>query len=357
MPVPTLQKILALAEGGATVLFVDQLPQDVPGLAKLDERRSQFKQSISRINFAGSEGGARSATLGSGKALLGASIDGLLEKAGVARESIAGDQVQVIRRKTDEGYSYFIASLGTRTIDGWTPLARPCKSAVILDALSGRTGVAAVREGANGAEVYLQIEPGQSVIVRTFTSRVVEGQKWSYTRPTGQSFDLAGFWQIQFIEGGPAFPSSIRTNRLDSWTTLGTDDAKRFAGTARYRMEFDRPNGVTGPCLLDLGDIREAAQVKLNSTDLGVAWSLPFKLNIPANLLRDRGNILEIDVTNLTANRVRDLDIRGVNWRIFKEINYVNIDYKPFDAASWPIAQSGLLGPVRLVPLRDATPK
>ena len=51
-----------------------------------------------------------------------------------------------------------------------------------------------------------------------------------------------------------------------------------------------------------------------------------------------------------TAALIRDLEQRGVAWKNFHEINFVNVHYKPFDAADWPLQPSGLLGPVRLVP-------
>jgi hypothetical protein len=50
----------------------------------------------------------------------------------------------------------------------------------------------------------------------------------------------------------------------------------------------------------------------------------------------------------VAANRIRDLDRRGVNWKIFKDINLVNVDYQPFDASNWPLTDCGLLGPVTL---------
>ena len=62
--------------------------------------------------------------------------------------------------------------------------------------------------------------------------------------------------------------------------------------------------------------------------------------------------MLEIEVTNVAANRIRDMDQRKVPWRIMHEINFVNIDYKPFDASNWPLHESGLLGPVRLIPVQ-----
>ena len=67
--------------------------------------------------------------------------------------------------------------------------------------------------------------------------------------------------------------------------------------------------------------------------------------------LKPKGNLLEVEVTNVSANRIRDLDRRKVAWRTFTDINFVNIDYKPFDASNWPLTDSGLLGPVRLVPV------
>jgi hypothetical protein len=64
--------------------------------------------------------------------------------------------------------------------------------------------------------------------------------------------------------------------------------------------------------------------------------------------LKPRGNILEVEVTNFSANRIRDLDRRGVKWKTFYDINFVNLEYKPFDASGWPLYESGLLGPVTL---------
>jgi hypothetical protein len=46
-----------------------------------------------------------------------------------------------------------------------------------------------------------------------------------------------------------------------------------------------------------------------------------------------------------------------VDWKVMKEINLVNLRYQPFDASDWAVAPSGLLGPVRLVPLRVVRPR
>jgi hypothetical protein len=82
---------------------------------------------------------------------------------------------------------------------------------------------------------------------------------------------------------------------------------------------------------------------------------LPFRVRV-GGALRPGANTLEIEVTNLAANRVRDLDRHGVPWKTFHDANVVNVDYKPFDASAWPLRDSGLLGPVTLRRLRRIAP-
>ena len=167
---------------------------------------------------------------------------------------------------------------------------------------------------------------------------------------------------MEFLKAGPKLPvpfeppAPVRLPALRSWTELGDPALAGFAGTARYRIEFDAPQKRADAWLLDLGDVREAARVSLNGEPVGNAWSLPFTLRLPGNL-RPRGNLLEIEVTNLPANRIRDLDLRKVDWKVMKEINLVTLRYKPFDASGWQPAPSGLLGPVRLVPLGVVRPR
>ena len=95
--------------------------------------------------------------------------------------------------------------------------------------------------------------------------------------------------------------------------------------------------------------------MKLNGRDVGTLWSRPFHLRV-GEALQPGTNTLEIEVTNLAANRVRDLDRRGVPWKTFHDANVVNIDYKPLDASAWPLRDSGLLGPVTLRRLRAVAP-
>ncbi|MCP4313650.1 MAG: hypothetical protein GY790_20545 [Bacteroidetes bacterium] len=142
--------------------------------------------------------------------------------------------------------------------------------------------------------------------------------------------------------------------KLHSWTDF-TPRTEAFSGTARYRMEFENPDPEVTHWLLDLGDVRESARVRINGQSLGCLWSVPF--SVETNLLQEGSNTLEIEVTNLSANRLRALERSGTEWKIFYEINMVNRHYEEFDASIWDPMPSGLLGKVTLTPLNKKVPR
>lgn len=233
-------------------------------------------------------------------------------------------------------------------------LGTQAKSAVLFDPLSDdRQGKASLIQNADGStSAYLQLEPGESVVLRTFTDRVISGPSWKYFRAASEGQLLTGTWKIQFVEGGPELPKSIETVKLDSWTRLGDDEARRFAGTARYTLTFKAPSESANDWLLDLGRTCETARVRLNGHEIAHLWAAPFQTRV-GQWLHPGSNSLELDVTNLAANRIADLDRRKVPWKYFYDANVVGKDYRPLDASGWPLFDSGLLGPVKLIPLKS----
>ena len=95
----------------------------------------------------------------------------------------------------------------------------------------------------------------------------------------------------------------------------------------------------------------------LEEKGVGKINRLPISIRILLENLRPKGNRLEVEVTSLSANRIRDLDRRKVQWKIFHDINFVSLDYKPFDASQWPLREAGLLGPVVLRAATRLDPK
>lgn len=123
-------------------------------------------------------------------------------------------------------------------------------------------------------------------------------------------------------------------------------------GTGGYTTTFVVENPAAAEdWLLSLGDVRESARVRINGREVATLWAVPYRCFI-GPYLRPGKNTLEVEVTNLPANRIADMDRRGVKWRIFKDINMAALGYKKGTYAGWQPVPSGLLGPVRIVPVR-----
>lgn len=341
MPVETLARLLELAEAGATVIFDGRLPDDVPGLGRLEERRAKFTALKSSLDWRDSKrAGVREARRGRGRVLVGAAEDAL-EYAGIRRESLTDTPgLQYVRRIDGEVRDYFLANRGTQAIARWLPLAHAARYAFVMDPMSGATGRVPLRRG----QVYVQLQPGESLFLRLANRPDDRAPAWTWRRPAGTPAPLTGQWRVEFIEGGPEKPPAAALSKLVSWTEFAGEAGERFGGTARYTLTFDAP---AGEWFLDLGSVAESAQVKLNGRGLGTLFGPRWR--VFAGRLQPSGNRLEIEVTNVAANRIRDLDRRKVVWRVFHDANVVNTAYKPFDASLWPVRPSGLLGPVTLV--------
>jgi hypothetical protein len=350
MPETTLQKLIALAGHGATILFENQLPSDVPGLGNLTKRRGKFQKQIARLRF--ESGAVRRARIGQGAFLVGTNLATLLPAAGVVREPGVDLGLRFVRRTQAEGWHYFIVNRGDKTVEGWVTLGTRARSALILDPrFDSRIGLAALKSDGGATRVYLQLQPGESLILRTFTDKTVAAAPWTCFQGAGEPQTISGSWKVRFIEGGPELPAGFETEELASWTTRDDARLKRFAGTARYTIEFEKPAAGADDWLLDLGRVCDSARVRLNGEEAGALWCPPFEIAV-GKFLKPGKNLLEIEVTNLAANRIRDLDERKVNWKYFYDINVVSRNYKLLDASTWPLRDSGLLGPVVLKPVR-----
>ena len=188
--------------------------------------------------------------------------------------------------------------------------------------------------------------------------------------------EIAGPWELAFPPNWGA-PPSITLDKLVSWTEVSDPGVKYFSGTAVYRKVFDlAPEGrsqksvksiltsALSPRLwLDLGDLKNIAEVKLNGKDLGILWKPPFRVDV-TDALRDGSNELEIRVTNLWPNRLigdeqlpEDREWEGLHLKAWPQWL---LDGKPsptgrFTFTTWhhwkkddALLPSGLFGPVTL---------
>jgi hypothetical protein len=351
MPADVLAKLLDLARQGANIVFVDAYPSEVPGFSDLESRRSEFEKSLKILpKVAFSQTVVN--TFGKGKIITGSDYASALAATGVAPEVLKSEfQLQAIRRSNETGHHYFISALKSTATDAWIPLAVPARSALFFDPMTGERGKAAVRQNNGKAEIRIQLASGQSLILKTFSNEDIDFQSWNYLGEWGQPLVLNADWTLQFIESTPKIEGIFNLKNVASWTTLDVPEARINMGTALYRKVFNLNKGEVTNWLLDLGDVRETARVRVNGQEAGTLWAVPFRMNI-GHLLIEGENTLEIEVTSLPANRIAEMDRHGVEWRIFKEINIVDIHYKKTGYGHFPVMPAGLNSDVKLIPIK-----
>lgn len=350
-PVETVETLESLAEAGVTVGFEGGIPDDVPGLADLEVRRDRLAALRDRIDPV-EEGDAATARPGDGRVLVGDTTDVLAHTDARREPLVDGTGLQFVRRAFEGGTHYFVVNAGEDPIDEWVPISVDAAAVAKLDPMTDEKTPAAHREHETGTEVYLQLEPGESVVLRAFEADVLDGEPRGYwTR--GDPVTIEGPWTVEFIRGGPERPPGAELDELVSWTEL-SDLHERFGGTACYETTFDRPSGESDHWQLDFGTVHDSATVWLEGEELGTAIDAPYRL--PVDSL-EATNTLRVEVTNHAANRIRDLDRRGVDWKRFEDINFVDREYEPFDASEWNLRPAGLLGPVRLIPRERFLPR
>ncbi|MDP4278748.1 MAG: glycosyl hydrolase family 2, partial [Bacteroidota bacterium] len=351
------------------------LPDDVPGLSQLQQRQAMLKNCLADYRLSPFVSSYFGKPFQKGRVMYGNCLQDMLEQVPCTHEDLVSVcQANFIRRKTEDGYIYFVALQKNRPIDQWVSLGVAARSVLFFNPLTGEKGKARLRISNGLAQVYLQLKPGQSMIIRTYNQEDVAEPLYPVYQREGIDFlnatqpvigmatnkqpkrakivNLHGKWTFRFTEGDPAIPGTfIMRGTPVSWTDLPVKASTVYAGTGRYTLKFKLTGVKADDWRLNLNGLAESARVYLNGQYAGEVWSLPYTLNVGRFLKPGKANLIEIDVTNLPANRIADYDRRGVKWRIFKEINFVDVTYNKTLYDKWPIMPSGLTRPISLEPL------
>ncbi len=259
--------------------------------------------------------------------------------------------LKAIRRSNHDGHHYFIANLTPNDIEADVPLAVDFKSATLFDPMTGNIRPATIKAG---GKVHLSLRSGESIILKTATSAAAASGETAAAAQTAtaalprEEIEIDTPWTLTFTDEAPRVAEAYHLNKLQTWETLG-DSVAVTMGTGVYTTTFSlSKQQAARQWQIELGDVRESARVYINNVYLGCAWAVPFVLDCGTALQKGK-NTLRIEVTNLPANRISDLDRRGVLWRKMKEINVVDINYKKTTYADWQPMPSGLNSPVKLV--------
>jgi hypothetical protein len=338
----TLNKMIQMASNGAKVIF-QALPKDVPGLNNLEARRAQLKASLAKLTFTDGANGIKQFKIGSGLILLTNDVQNALKAIAVNRETLTDTGLQFIRRKTTTGKYYYLVNHTAKDIDTDLALNEEGK-VLIMDPQSSAVGLAAIKD----KKVRVQLKSGESLFLKVERSGTIN-TPWVYLNKAANAINLNQLWALHFTAGGPALPADQKLTKLVSWTTLSDPKLQAFSGTGVYTSSFNLSSKSAKEYLLNLNQVDESARVWINEQEVGILWSIPFQARV-GKYLKTGNNTIKIEVVNLMANRIRDMDLKKIQWRNYHEINFVNINYKDFDASSWNVMPSGLIGPVTITP-------
>lgn len=161
----------------------------------------------------------------------------------------------------------------------------------------------------------------------------------SHTKPTTTETELLTItnpWQVSFGN------KVLTMNTLSSWHENSDPDLKYFSGTATYKNVFNSPTGGEGG-FLNLGNVKNIAEVVVNGKNLGTVWKKPFKIDL-GDALKAGENTIEIKVTNLWVNRLIGDAQPNATKTTFTTM--------PFYRGQEPLLPSGLLGVVKIVTVK-----
>ena len=335
MTLAALRRIAALAEGGA--LIVGPAPEGSPSLSDVDA--AEYRALVGRL-WAGSGDTA----VGKGRVIASTDIEAALAKAGVAPDLRTDADVAFVHRRwaasaTQTGDSYFLLNRQQTPQSFEAHFRITGKAPQLWHAETGTTEPVSYRieNGETVVPLTLAAEESVHVVFAQNTTAPALAVKKAAPAPLAP---IEGAWEVAFQPGRGA-PAHATLPALAPLNANADAGIAHFSGIATYTRDFTTPRGWKPgqPLWLNLGEVRELAQVSVNGRDVGTAWHAPYRLDIAAAAHKGR-NHLEIRVANLWVNRLIGDAQKGAT-----KITYTAM---PTYRADAPLRASGLIGPVVL---------
>ena len=333
MSLAVLRKIRDMVEAGAAV--VGPRPVDSPSLA---DDQGEFHAIADKLWGPGA---------GKGKVFGGRTIAEALAGLGAApdleytrpREDTS---LRFVHRALPDGDLYWVVNGNTRPETLEASFRVTGKEPELWHAETGLVEPASYLIANGRTIVPLRLTPDDAVFVIFRKAATTP----SHALPNPVTTELAtitGPWDIAF-QAGRGAPATLHLEKLMSWNESSDPGVKYFSGTATYSKTIEAPAEWFKPgakLCLDLGDVKNLAEVSVNGRSLGVVWKTPFRVDA-TSALKPGANTLEIKVANLWVNRLIGDKQPGVT----KTYTYTPVEFYKADT---PLLPSGLLGPVKIV--------
>lgn len=338
MPLNVLKKIRHLVNAGAIV--VGPKPTDSPSNS---DNQAKFKAIADQLWGPGE--GTRK--VGKGQVFAGQTAADALQALEVSPDfehtkPQSDTAVAYVHRKISDGDIYFVHNRKNRAENVEVTFRVAGNAPELWDAVTGEIKPAAYSAANGRTTVPLNLDPNESVFVVFRKPGSARGRRLPRVTETPVG-TIDGSWTVAFQPNRGA-PASITLDKLSAWNEHSDPGVKYFSGTATYTKTIQAPAGwfATGTkMMLDLGDVKNIAEVTVNGTSAGVLWVPPFQADV-TGALKPGPNTLEIKVTNLWPNRlIGDLQPNATKKYTWTSLNVLRADS--------PLLPSGLLGPVRVL--------
>jgi hypothetical protein len=345
-----LRKVAALVEAGATV--VGSRPTRSPSLKDYPACDREVQALADKVwgqrGDTGEAGGSTAAgehSYGNGRVIWGKSIEEVLRGNGVLPDlTCASGHFDFIHRTTAGADLYFVSNNADSLARGACTFRVSGRQPELWNPMTGeiRDAAAFTPTGDRRTTVPLELGPRGSlfVVFRKPIPLSVNGDKRGNFPAFSTFQEIKGAWTVKFDPkwGGPA---SVELPELVDWTAWLDDGIKYYSGKATYLKSFDLNfQGRGNEIYLNLGELKNVAEVRLNGKDLGVLWAKPFRVEI-TGAVKSGKNDLEIDIVNLWPNRLVGDDL------LPPEKKFTKTNVRKF-TKDFPLYPSGLLGPVTL---------
>ncbi|MFA5814207.1 MAG: glycosyl hydrolase [Bacteroidales bacterium] len=350
MPLEVLKKISELVKAGATV--VGPRPTTVPGLKDWKQENVALTQLSGELWGACDGKSIFENTYGKGQVMCGLSADEVLGKKGIVPDfSFTGNLgIDYIHRTADIGEIYFLRNDREEPVKGTCLFRVSGKFPELWDASTGSaTRIADYIKEKTGISFEIELPAHGSLFVVFNNENHKELSVFAdHVSNAGRS-EIAGPWKVNFPPNWGA-PPSVVFDRLISWTESENKGIKYFSGTATYQNSFKLDAGtVKKGMIIDLGEVRDVAEIFINGKSAGILWKKPYQLDI-SQLIKTGENDLKIEIVNLWVNRMTGDMLADPKDRFCKtNQSYMKSEVWPGGDEPFRLQTAGLLGPVNLI--------
>ncbi len=331
MSLPVLRKIGVLVKAGATVAGVK--PTAAPGLA---DDRNEFNRLASEIWSSSNT-----------KVTAGKSISDVLNSMNVIpdfeyNKPQKNTKLLYVHRKTNDRDIYWVNNRTSNVEDLETAFRVNGKIPELWFAETGKKEPLSYSIAEGLTKVKLHMEPNDAFFI-VFKDKAIKKAVELPAVKVKELQTISGEWNIDFQKDRGA-PASVKVNELTSWTDNTDAGVKYFSGTGTYTKAITAPADWFAndeELWLNLGDVKNLAEVIVNGKSFGILWKKPFRVDI-SGALKAGTNTMVIKVTNLWVNRL----IGDLQPGVTNKITYTTM---PFYQANSKLLPSGLLGPVKII--------